>query len=297
MIYGILYTVLRGLKTNSITSGSMTSIKIISWNVNGLQSILKRNVNGDKVQGGNVKKMVGANILSRLIADENPDILCLQEIRCSLKFDHAKFLPDEYKYQYVNYATTRKGYSGVMVITKLQPLSVAYNFGSILNDKGLDNEGRVITLEYDDFYIINVYTPNSGVRGLHRLAWRINTWDVKFRAYVTDLSKIKNVIVIGDLNVIHTTLDCYRSPIPHIAGGTIDERNSFEKLLAAGFVDAFRLIYANVKKFTWVYGVERKNGFRLDYALVNGNFKIYDCDVLDYKGSDHLPIFIELATY
>jgi exodeoxyribonuclease III len=273
-------------------------MKLLSWNVNGLKSVLSRNINGDKIKGKGVAKMINDNTLMTLLRKEDPDYVCLQEIRCSAKScDHERFISkDIYPYQYVNYSKTKKGYSGTLVACKTKPLRVTYDFETT-KDPGLDDEGRVITIYYNDWCLVNVYTPNSGVNGLQRLQWRVSTWDRLFREYVNKLTVMYNVIIMGDFNVIRTDIDSYRVPIPHIAGGTKEERDSFNQLLDHGFIDTFRILRPSDKKYSWVFSGARRLGFRLDYALVNGNFYIYDSDIIEWLGSDHLPLILVCELY
>lgn len=161
----------------------MTTLKIVSWNVNGLQSVLKRRKDGSLSTIAQLRKNGETDALTHFVASEQPDVLCLQEIRCSTSFDHSKHL-STYKYIYTSYSTVRKGYSGVLTATNQKPLSVHYGLeqlGETLEDAGLTSEGRLIVLEYENLFILCVYVPNSGIKGLGRLQWRTEVWDVYFQ--------------------------------------------------------------------------------------------------------------------
>lgn len=282
---------------------------IISWNVNGLQGILKKDVLGVKNN-----KIQNENPLSNMLSTESPDIICLQEIRCSEKFTHQSHFQN-YKYQYVNYSKMRKGYSGTLVAIKIKPLNVYYDFelyGSkcpISEDRGLHSEGRIITLEFENYYLINVYTPNSGVNGFTRLEWRTKTWDPAFRRHIRKLLKTdKQVVIVGDLNVMPTKLDSWNDNV-RVTGSTPEERGQFAKLLDLGLVDCFRATFPEKRRYTWTYsnkwsrrdsknmantGPRSSRGFRMDFTLVSPSVKYSKSRVLNYIGSDHFPVRIRL---
>lgn len=266
-------------------------MKIISWNVNGIHGILKKDKNGDK----HTKFQID-NSLSSMIRDNNPDIVCLQEIRCSSKFDHRScFSYDKYQYVYCNYSKVRKGYSGTMIATKFKPISVSYDFTLITKDIQLNSEGRVITLEYNDFYLINMYTPNSGT---YRLDYRINEWETTTRKYINYLkSKNKGVVLIGDLNCVPHSMDAFKDNLTKFPGATPEEKKAFVTLLNdTDMVDTYRQLHPNTKKFSWFYPCYKSKGYgcRLDFALATKGINVKSSDILDYTGSDHLPIIIEL---
>lgn len=191
----------------------MSDLKIISWNVNGLKSVLNKDSQGIKSTIAKLTKEEKHNSLSVLINDEHPDILCLQEIKCSNAFDHQVFIPD-YPYQYANYSN-QKGYSGTLVASKIMPNEVRYNFEELADTIPLDDdinkllrEGRVITVYYDTFVLVNVYAPNSGINGLLRLDIRVNKWESLMRMYLTKISNNGlNIVLIGDLNVVLSTIN------------------------------------------------------------------------------------------
>ena len=258
-------------------------LKIISWNINGLRSLMKK------------------DILYDLIENKNPNIICFSETKLTTTIDVEQTLKDKikgYKYRYWNSSIERKGYSGVAVFSKKKPIDVTYGIKS----KEHDQEGRVITLEYDNFYLINVYVPNAG-QELKRLSYRVNSWDVEFKSYLKKLSKKKNIIVCGDLNVAHQEIDIH-NPKTNLksSGFTIEERNSFSKLLKdVNLIDTFRYLNPNEVKYSfWTYlrNARAKNiGWRIDYFLVSDKMSnnVKKSDILTtVEGSDHAPIVLQL---
>jgi len=289
------------LKQND-TLNSNKKIKFISWNVAGLRAIIKKNIYED----------INFESYIRLL---NPDFLCLTETKITKEEDIEKIdkhLLLEYPYRFWNGCKTKHGYSSTAILTKYKPLQIDYGFNILKEDKKEDkkeymnlifNEGRLITLEYEDFYLVNVYTPNSGSH-LKRLNERINIWDKYFREYVILLKNKKNVIITGDLNVAHNEIDL-KNPKTNTksAGFTKEERESFNKLLNEGFIDTFRTINPSLIKYSyWDYKSKarlRNVGWRIDYFLVNNNSnlvsKISKSDILDnINGSDHAPIILEI---
>jgi len=256
---------------------------IISWNVNGLQGILKKDIHGNKGT-----RFTDDNPISMMIKDQQPDIICLQEIRCSSKFNHCPHFPD-YEYQYSNYAVKR-GYSGTLIVSKIEPINVFYNYEMMPNitDSGLTEEGRLITLEFEDYFLVNVYAPNSGVKTFARLEWRVSIWESNFRKYLRELMETgKGVIIVGDLNVIPTNLDTSWKKVDMITGATPGERDAFQKLLKLGFTDCYRSKNPKSREYTWT--VRPNAGHRMDFTLVS-TLKYVNSEILDYVGSDHRPI-------
>lgn len=249
-------------------------MKIVSWNVNGLRAILSK-----------------GNLIS-FMNKEKPDIMAFQETK--MQEDQLTFNFDGY-YRYMHSAE-RKGYSGTMVLTKEKPISVEYDF------KGDDHpkEGRVITLEYEDFYFVCAYVPNSK-DGLKRLDYRMH-WEEDLLKHLKKLDKKKPVIYTGDLNVAHNEIDLKNPDENHFSAGFSDEeREKFTTLLNAGFIDTFRYLYPDKVKYTWwsyrTQARARNVGWRIDYFVVSNRFinrvkdsLIYD----DIEGSDHCPIGIIL---
>ena len=250
-------------------------MKLISWNVNGLRAA------------------VGKGFLD-YFKEADADIFSIQETKLQ---EGQIDLPTEGYRQYWNYAE-KKGYSGVAVFTKQEPISVSYGLGIEEHDK----EGRVITLEFENFYHVTVYTPNSQQENA-RLDYRM-TWDDAFRAYLQELDKTKPVIVCGDLNVAHTEIDLKNpSTNRRNAGFTDEERGKFTELLEAGFVDTFRHFYPDVTGAYswWSYRFNaRKNnaGWRIDYYVVSERLKdaLQDAKIhSDIMGSDHCPVELDIA--
>jgi exodeoxyribonuclease-3 len=250
-------------------------MKLISWNVNGLRAVLKK------------------NFLEFLDA-EKPDILCLQETKCAPE-QVEQLWPQHYT-AYWNSAQ-KKGYSGTAIFTKERPLKVTPHIGVVEHD----NEGRVLTAEYKDFFLVNVYTPNSK-RELERLPYR-QIWDKDFLAYLKKLEKKKPVIFCGDLNVAHTEIDL-ANPKANVRnhGFTIEERNGFTAFVNAGFVDTFREFEKGGGHYTWwsvFSGARSRNvGWRIDYFLISKSLrpKLKRAFILPkILGSDHCPVGIELA--
>ncbi len=245
-------------------------MKLISWNVNGLRACMGKGF------------MDFFNTI-------DADIFCVQETK--MQREQGDFVFPGYE-QYWNSAE-KKGYSGTAIFTKKTPLSVTYGIGC----EPHDHEGRVITLEYDNFYMVNVYTPNSQ-RGLERLDYRM-TWEDDFRAYLCALKEEKTVIVTGDMNVAHKEIDL-KNPKSnrHNAGFTDEERDKFTVLLESGFVDSFRHLYPDkTDAYSWWSYMgrarEKNVGWRIDYFLVsqNGSEKITEAEIFpEIFGSDHCPV-------
>ena len=249
-------------------------MKIISWNVNGLRAIYKKG-------------------FEESFKELDADIFCIQETKMQegqIELDLQGY------YQYYNYAE-RKGYSGTAIFTKKEPLKVSYGIGIEEHDK----EGRVITLEFDKFYMVNCYTPNSG-RELARLEYRM-TWEDEFKKYLIKLDKQKPVIICGDLNVAHTEIDL-KNPKSNRknAGFTDEERSKIEELLNSGFTDSFRKMYPDKEgAYTWwsyMFNARANNaGWRIDYFLVSDRISKNIKDAYIYSeimGSDHCPVGLEI---
>lgn len=249
-------------------------MKLISWNVNGLRSVLRKG-------------------FLDYLALEKPDLLCLQEARCSPE-DLEVTWPKGYR-AFFNCAMKR-GYSGTMILSKRLPLSVTPNIGNVSHDQ----EGRVLAAEYADFYVVNVYVPNAK-RDLSRLAYR-QQWDRDFLAYLKRLERKKPVIFCGDLNVAHTELDL-ANPKANVRnhGFTPEERAGFEAFVRAGFVDTFRVFEASGGHYTWwrLWGDTRARnvGWRIDYVLISAALRPRLKQAFirkDVLGADHCPVGIVL---
>jgi exodeoxyribonuclease-3 len=272
-------------------------MKIISFNLNGLRSVLTKDKSGAKITSGET-------VLETLIKEQNPDIICFQEIRCSedVKLNIIDFESYGYKDITLNCAQ-KKGYSGTGIFSKIKPLNIQIGFNNELNDDELNNEGRLITYEFPKFFLINTYVPNSKA-DLSRLDYRINTWEKSILNYIKHLQKTdKQIIFCGDLNVAHKDIDVH-NPIgaKGTHGFTLDERNALQKLLdECDLIDSFRMVHPNEPKYSWFSNFaksrERGKGWRIDYFLISQKLKtkIVNADILsEYFGSDHLPILLDL---
>lgn len=250
-------------------------MKLVSWNVNGLRAIVKKN-------------------FLEVFQEFDADFFCLQETK--LQEGQIDLVFPGYT-SYWNYAE-RKGYSGTAIFAKQEPLSVRYGMGLDHHDQ----EGRVIALEYDSFWVVTVYTPNSKAE-LARIDYRMQ-WEDDFRTYLKQLEETKPVIVCGDLNVAHTEIDLKNPQSNRMSAGFSDqERTKFSTLLDHGFVDTFRFFYPDVtNKYTWWnyrFNARKNNaGWRIDYFLVSDALKdnliaaeIHD----DIMGSDHCPVSLEIS--
>lgn len=247
-------------------------MKLISWNVNGLRACITKGFEDS-------------------FKELDADIVCLQETK--LQEGQVDLKPEGY-YDYWNYAE-KKGYSGTAVFTKEEPVSVSYGLGIEEHDK----EGRVITLEFDNFYLVNVYTPNSK-RELLRLDYRM-TWEDDFRKYLLKLDEEKPVVICGDLNVAHKEIDL-KNPKTNRknAGFTDEERSKMTELIEAGFIDTYRYFYPDREEaYTWwsnfAKARERNVGWRIDYFITSKRFENELQDALIYPeiyGSDHCPVGI-----
>ena len=249
-------------------------MKFVSWNVNGLRAVAGKGF---------------ADIFTELDAD----FVCLQETKLQEGQIDLEFLGYQ---SYWNYAE-KKGYSGTAIYTKHDPLSVRYGFGIPEHD----TEGRVITLEYADFFLVCAYVPNSQ-DGLRRLDYRMQ-WEDVLRAHLTALDKVKPVIYCGDLNVAHEEIDLKNPATNHMnAGFSDEERAKFSELLAAGFTDSWRFQHPGEAKYSWwsyrMNARERNAGWRIDYFVVSNRLaeKIVATEIRnDIFGSDHCPVVLELA--
>ena len=249
-------------------------MKFISWNVNGLRAVAGKGF---------------ADIFDAFDAD----FVCLQETKLQAGQLDLEFLGYE---SYWNYAE-KKGYSGTAIYTRQHPLSVSYGIGVPEHD----TEGRVITLEMPDFYLVNVYTPNSQ-DGLRRLDYRIQ-WEDAFRSYLCGLAARKGVIVCGDMNVAHEEIDLKNPATNHMnAGFSDEERAKMTELLGAGFVDTWRTLHPGEAKYSWwsyrMNARERNVGWRIDYFLVSENLRgsVQSADILnDIFGSDHCPVSLTMS--
>ncbi len=248
-------------------------MKLVSWNVNGVRAVYQKG-------------------FKEIFNNFNADIFCIQETK--MQEGQLDLTMEGYNV-YLNSAE-RKGYSGTAVWTKIKPISVSKGIGIEEHDK----EGRVLTLEYNEFYLVNVYTPNSK-RELERLEYRV-VWENEFRKYLKKLEKNKPVILCGDLNVAHKELDVKNDKTNrNSAGFTDEERREFQNLLNENFVDTFRVFYLDKEKFSWwsYFGKAREKnvGWRIDYFVVSEVLKnkLKDAEIHDQVfGSDHCPVSIDI---
>ena len=249
-------------------------MKFISWNVNGIRAVLKKG-------------------FMDFLQEQNPDIICLQETKAHK--EQVDISLDNYPFDYWNSAV-KKGYSGTAIFSKKEPLNIIYDIGTEEHDQ----EGRVITAEFEDYYLVTVYTPNSK-RELLRLEYR-QQWDIDFLKFVKELEKKKPVIFCGDLNVAHKEIDLKnpktnrRNP-----GFTDEERASFDNIESAGFIDTFREFNVEGGHYTWwsyMFQARKKDiGWRIDYFCISESLKpqLKDAYILkDVLGSDHAPVVMEL---
>lgn len=248
-------------------------MKLISWNVNGIRACLNKG-------------------FSEFFKDANAEIFCLQETKCQPGQVELNF--DGYE-SYWNSAE-KKGYSGTAIFTKVKPINVTYGIGIEEHDK----EGRIITLEFEKFYLVTNYTPNAK-RELERLEYRME-WEDEIRNYLLKLKKIKSVIMCGDLNVAHEEIDL-KNPKTNKgnAGFTNEERGKMTELLNAGFIDSFRYLYPQKVEYSWWsymgHAREKNVGWRIDYFLVSEDIKtqIKESKIhQEILGSDHCPVELEI---
>ena len=248
-------------------------MKLISWNVNGIRACLNKG-------------------FSDFFKEVNAEIFCLQETKCQ---------PEQINLEFEGYTSywnsaERKGYSGTAIFTKKQPVNVTYGIGIEEHDK----EGRIITLEFENFYLVTNYTPNAK-RELERLDYRM-VWEDEIRKYLLELNKKKPVIMCGDLNVAHEEIDL-KNPKTNKgnAGFTNEEREKMTELLNAGFIDSYRYLYPEKIEYSWWsymgHAREKNVGWRIDYFIVSNDFRENIKDATIYTeilGSDHCPVGLEI---
>lgn len=253
-------------------------MKLVSWNVNGLRAVLGKG-------------------FQDFLKEVKSDVFCIQETKLQKEQLDENILDVFKEYNCYWNSAEKKGYSGTAIFTKIKPINVSYGIGIEEHDK----EGRVITLEFDKFYLVNCYTPNSK-RELERLDYRM-VWEDEFRQYLINLNKQKPVIACGDLNVAHEEIDL-KNPKTNrrSAGFTDEERNKMTELLNSGFTDTYRYLYPNKTDiYTWwsyMFKAREKNiGWRIDYFIVSDSIKskikesyIYS----DVLGSDHCPVGLDI---
>lgn len=249
-------------------------MKLISWNVNGIRACISKGFN-------------------EFFNEIDADILCVQETK--LQEEQAENINFDGYNRYINCAV-KKGYSGTMVFSKVKPINVTYGLGIQEHDQ----EGRVITLEFDKFYFVCCYTPNSK-RELERLDYRM-TWEDEMRKYLKNLEISKPVVYCGDLNVAHEEIDLKNPKTNHFSAGFTDqEREKMTKLLSEGFIDTYRYLYPEKIEYSWwsyMRQAREKNiGWRIDYFIVSNSLKdkILDAKIhTEILGSDHCPIELDI---
>ena len=249
-------------------------MKLVSWNVAGFRAILKKG-------------------FEDFFYTCDADVYCLQEVKA--EDFQIEFRPKDY-YCYVNSAD-KKGYSGTLIYTLYEPISIKYG----IDIDEFDHEGRVITLEFNDYYLVNEYVPNVK-RDLSRLDYRMR-WEEEFKKYVKELEKKKPVVICGDFNVAHEEIDIKNPDTNHQnAGFSDEERAKFTELLNAGFKDTFRELYPEKVKYSWWsyrFNARKNNaGWRIDYFVVSNNLmdKVEDSLIYDdIYGSDHCPVGLKVA--
>jgi exodeoxyribonuclease III len=260
----------------------MSPKKLISWNVNGLRAVIKKG-------------------FDNFLASEQPDLLCLQETKISADLvEDFAFIGYPYAYWH---CAEKKGYSGTAILSKVAPISVQYGLGIEKHD----SEGRVITAEFEDYFLVTVYTPNAQNQDENkrprRLDYRTKEWDVDFLAHVRKLEATKPVIFCGDLNVAHQEIDLANPKTNRKnAGFTDEERAGFVAILDADFIDSFRQLYPDAKnRYSWwsyrATARQRNIGWRIDYFCVSQTLveEIDDALILDQvEGSDHCPVVLIL---
>lgn len=249
-------------------------MKLISWNVNGLRAFKQKE---------DYQKLVSSDA----------DIICMQETKCQDEQIEVDEFRDYFKY---SNSAVKKGYSGTLVLTKIKPVNVTYGINMDVHDQ----EGRVITLEYDNFYLVNVYVPNSQ-NELKRLDYR-QQWDSDFKEYLNNLALHKSVLICGDLNVAHNEIDIKNPDSNHKnAGFSDEERSDFTVLLDSGFIDTYRYLHPQKVEYSWWsyrFNARAKGiGWRIDYWLVSNDLKdkVKNSEIYgDWYGSDHAPIALDI---
>ena len=258
----------------------MSNMKIVTWNVNGIRAIMKKE-------------------FTESFQSLDTDVLCLQETKAQVEEvrEALSDISDQYSI-YANESKARKGYSGTAILSRIPVSGVQEDMGMESHDK----EGRILTAEFDDFFLVNVYTPNSG-QGLKRLDYR-QEWDRDFLSYMQALSENKHVIVAGDLNVAHQPIDLARPKQNYnkSSGYTQQEIDGMSRILSSGFTDVFRHLYPEEVAYTYwnyMFNARANNvGWRIDYFLANDEFLAHIDDIRirsEFMGSDHCPVELILS--
>lgn len=262
-------------------------MRIVTWNVNGLRAVAAKDKSGMRDTGMQ-------SVLETLDDDCDIDVLCLQETKCPSDLV-VNVLESRFPFKTILASKTRKGYSGVAVFSKVKPVAVYDDFKE-------NQEGRVLCVEFDKFYVINAYVPNSKP-DLARLDYRVNVWEPAIRDYIKAFDQKKPVVYVADFNVAPTEIDLYapkRNQKSH--GFTIEERTAFQELLGTcNLVNSFRELYPRKIQYTWFSNFgksrEKNNGWLIDMMLVSRRLMSFVKDVVimgEYMGSDHVPVFMDI---
>ncbi|MEI7604512.1 MAG: exodeoxyribonuclease III [bacterium] len=257
-------------------------MKLISWNTNGFRATAKNNC-------------------FEWLQEEDPDIFCLQEVKA--EFRQVQPLPEallKYPYIYWNHSKEKKGYSGTATFSKIEPNKIQYDLGV----EDMDKEGRMVETHFDNFILINLYFPNSGMIETKRMEFKLEFNKVIYKRVESYIKEGKNVIITGDYNVAHKEIDIARPKENEgSAGFTKEERAWMDDFTSIPMIDTFRLFHQEPHRYSWWnmrFGAKKKNiGWRIDYFCVNDSFKknVIDADILDtVDGSDHAPIVLELKS-
>lgn len=277
-------------------------MKIISWNINGIRSMTGKIKNGEK------KGSPTNNVIKTLIEEQQPDVLCFQELKTQNQADLSHY-KSNYKYIFTNFSKYKKAYSGVAVMTNIKPQWVSYNFDMYTEDDlgsykdyAFIDEGRIITVKFTNLILVVVYCPNAQPE-LARISERLE-WEKIINTYLSLLKKEFHIPVVyaGDLNVAPKTIDIHDNKNrDKVAGASKEERGEFQKLLDSGFIDSFRYLHPDDRKYSYFSNFanarENNKGWRIDLMLLPEEFKdkIIAADILySYYGSDHVPILLEI---
>lgn len=279
-------------------------MKIITFNVNGIRSIMTKIKDGTKSA-----KPVSPNVITQLLTEHQPDVLCLQEVRCSSTLDLSPLCLKDLGYHHltINCSTSKKGYSGTATISKTPPQEVLLGFSEqqVPNSSELNTEGRMITTVFDRYIVINLYVPNSKA-DLKRLEFRVMEWEHHIRMHLSSIQQQhpdKTILLCGDLNVAHDPIDVHNpSSAKGSHGYTEEERHALTTLLRENsLIDTFREKHPTDKKYSWfspfAQSRKRNKGWRIDYVLASQRVKskIISADILhEFHGSDHVPCIAEL---
>ncbi len=251
------------------------NMRLITWNVNGIRAVMKKG-------------------LEQMLDYLDADMVCFQETKAQQ--EQIDLSEDLYPYQYISSAK-KKGYSGTMIVSRIEPISVSYGLGI----EELDQEGRVVCAEFENFYLVDVYTPNAG-EGLKRLDFRVK-WDIASADYIKKINQVKPVLLCGDFNVARTEDDIWDGGVSEAGspGFTPEERLGFERGLMQILKDSWRELHPEDRQYTWwsyySRGREKNQGWRIDYWLISPSLmdKVEDVRILDdVFGSDHCPVELEI---